>query len=239
MKIAIGLSVAMVASGVAQATGGSPASADHSSPQRVYTYAIDLDAEGNIRALSPHESLPDAVSRALREQIGAWVFEPVAARGQSLTTKTFLRVVTAPDDGPAGFRVVSATTGPVPERLTQPDYPARDQFNGRQGMVVLKLQIDKGGQVAAVDVHAVSGKISRAMANAAKTSALEWKFTPEIVGTQSVASTILWPVCYLGMKSSASECVWQGPDAQRFSSVTVLPLNPAVRLVSPLALQTR
>lgn len=202
-------------------------------PQKVYTYAIELDSAGKVAGLSPHGFADDATSRSLDAEIRGWIFEA----GPAATT-TYLRVVVAPDIT-GGFDVVSATTGPAPQTLVQPGYPVRDQLAGMEGAVVLKLAIGADGRVDAVAVHDVAGNVSRTMASAAATSAKTWTFSPETVGGEAVASTVLWPVCYLGAASSASACAWRGPDAQRFSSKTVLTLDPAVRLVSPLAFQSR
>lgn len=202
-------------------------------PQRVYTYAIDLDSEGKVARLSPHGFAVDATSRRLDTQIGGWIFEAAPS-----ATTTYLRVVVAPHAG-GEFDVVSAITGPAPQTLAQPGYPIRDQLAGMEGTVVLKLAIGVDGHVNAVDVHDVVGDVSRAMTNAAATSAKTWTFSPETVNGKAVASTVLWPVCYLGAASSASACAWRGPDAQHLSSKTVLTLNPAARLVTPLAFESR
>lgn len=208
--------------------------------QRVYTYAIELDSNGMLTRLSPHETATDAIGRQLEARIVEWIFEPGESDGAKAATSTYLRVVVAPRAREAGaFDLVSATTGPAPARLTRPEFPLRDQRAGLAGSVVLKLDIDAQGRVERAEVHDLAGNISRTMAQAAKASASEWRFTPEMIDGRAVASSILWPVCFLGAQSSASDCAWQGPDAQRFSSKTVLPLNPAARLVSPLALQGR
>lgn len=206
--------------------------------QRVYTYAIELAGDGSVTRLAPHGFEADAISRDLDTQIGNWIFAAAEAGGVPASTTTFLRVVVAANND-GGFDVLSATTGPAAQTLAQPDYPVRDQLAGMEGTVVLKLAVDADGRVSAADVHDVVGSVSRAMANAAKSSAMGWTFSPETVAGQPVPSTVLWPVCYLGAASSASSCDWRGPDAQRFSSKTVLTLNPAARLVSPLAFEGR
>jgi TonB family protein len=112
--------------------------------------------------------------------------------------------------------------------MTQPEYPMRDQLAGREGTVVLRLQVSADGTVRDVDVHAATGSVSRAMAGAAATASRQWRFAPEQVAGQPVPSTLLWPVCYLGPQSATSACNWTGPDDQRFSSKAVLPLDPNV-----------
>lgn len=229
----------LAACGIASVTVTAAAGDGHlSAQQSVYTYAIEVGGDGSVKRSSPHGFAPDATSRKLDEQIAGWIFEAAEDGGTPVSTTTYLRVVVAPRaDG--GFDVMSATTGPAPRTLSQPDYSIRDQLAGMEGAVVLKLAVDADGRVDAVEVHDVVGDISRAMAGAAKSAALTWTFAPETVAGKPVASTVLWPVCYLGADTAASSCAWRGPDAQLFSSKTVLTLNPATRLVSPLALEAR
>lgn len=194
--------------------------------QQVYTYAVDLDADGRVAGISPHGAMPGVAGDALAREARGWVFTP-GASGQDAPVRTFLRVVV---DEPAGggWRVVSASTGPALAAMTPPDYPLRDQLAGHEGMVVLRLQVGADGLVREADVHAATGSVSRAMAYAAEEASRDWRFSPEEVAGRAVASTLLWPVCYLGPSSPLSACSWTGPDAQRFSSKTVLPLDPGV-----------
>lgn len=233
----LGLMVAALAACVMYAQSAA-AGADAGTQERIYTYAIELAGDGSVTRLSPHGFEPDATSRELETRIGSWIFEAVEADGAPAATTTYLRIVVAP--GEAGrFDVVSVMTGPAPQTLSQPEYPVRDQLAGMEGTVVLKLAVNADGRVEGVDVHDIVGNVSRAMANSARSSAMTWTFSPERIGGEPVPSTVLWPVCYLGAASTASSCDWRGPDAQRFSSKTVLTLDPAVRLVTPLAFEGR
>src|SRR3546814_1968613 len=98
----------------------------------------------------------------------------------------------------------SDLTGPAPVALTQPDYPVRDQLAGREGMVVLKLEVGADGAVDAAVVQATTSGVSRPMASAAVEAAQQWRFAPELVAGQAVPSTMLWPVCYVGRETSLS-----------------------------------
>ncbi len=235
MKSLILLPIAFAVSLAAHA--GQTTVATEESPQRVYTYALSLDAGGGVQEIVPHGFAPDAISRSLETEIGDWIFEPSAASQDNEPTRTFLRVVVKTDNVDRGYSLVSATTGPAPLTLDQPEYPINDQKRGNEGTVVLELRVASDGTVAQASVHGVSGTASRAMAGAALAAARDWTFMPEIVDGRAVEGTLLWPVCYLGARSSVSSCAWSGPDAQRRSSRMVLTLDPAIRLVSPIALQ--
>lgn len=194
------------------------------STQQVYTYAVELDADGRIASLQRHGAAPGAASDALVSEIRGWVFSPGDA---AATSRTYLRVVVDEADG-GDYRVVSATTGPALAAMTPPEYPMRDQLAGNEGMVVLRLDVAADGSVRSADVHAATGTATRAMAASAVRASRTWSFAPEQVAGQAVPSTLLWPVCYLGPWSAPSACSWTGPDAQRFSSKSVLPLDPKV-----------
>jgi len=235
MKTSMLLSIALLGCATAHVQASPPTQAEPA--QRVYTYALELAANGAVSAIQPHGFQADATSRKLDTDIRSWIFEP-AAPGSSSSMSTYLRVVTQLSvDSPAGFEVVSATTGPAPRSLAQPDFPLADQMDGREGTVVLALTVGADGKVVQARVHNLDGSPSRAMASAALKAAGSWTFSPEIVDGQAVQGRLLWPVCYLGPSSSVADCSWSGPDAQRLSSKTVLTLDPAVKLVAPVALQ--
>lgn len=194
--------------------------------QQVYTYAIELGADGRVTDVSAHGPVPGTAGDALAREARGWVFSP-GASGDAAGTRTYLRVV-VDESADGSWRVVSATTGPALAAMTPPAYPMRDQLAGHEGMVVLRLQVGADGRVQDTDVHAATGSVSRAMAQSAEEAARAWRFSPEQVAGRAVPSTLLWPVCYLGPASPVSACSWTGPDAQRFSSKTVLPLDPSV-----------
>lgn len=205
--------------------------------QRVYTYAVQIDADGRVQQVIPYGGGNDAVGHELAGQVGDWLFSTDSRTGHpdGQDFRTFLRLVVAPDAG--GYELVSATTGPAPRHLVLPDYPVREQREGRQGAVVLKLDIGPDGRVRDAGVDSVHGNVSRNMAAAAHRAASQWRFVPEMVDSQPVGSTVLWPVCFLGATSIATECAWSGPEAQRYSSKMVLALDPVARRVTPLAFE--
>lgn len=216
-RIAFPFLLALAVPFAASASDAAPAAT-----QQVYTWAVELGADGRIASLAPHGAAPGKAADALAGEIRGWVFNP----GDE-AMRTYLRVVV--DEAVDGcYEVVSATTGPALAALTTPAYPVRDQLAGNEGTVVLRLQIGTDGRVQSSAVHTATGSVSRGMAQAAEAASREWRFAPEQVAGQPVASTLLWPVCYLGAQSAPTACRWTGPDAQRFSSKSVLPLDPRV-----------
>ncbi len=219
-RISISLLLGLALPCAALASDAEPAT------QQVYTYAIELGADGRVADVSAHGPVPGTAGDALAREARGWVFSP-GASGDAAGTRTYLRVV-VDESADGSWRVVSATTGPALAAMTPPGYPVRDQLAGHEGMVVLRLQVGADGRVQDTDVHAATGSVSKAMARMAEEAARTWRFSPEQVAGQAVPSTLLWPVCYLGPASPVSACSWTGPDAQRFSSKTVQPIDPSV-----------
>ncbi|MCD9046071.1 TonB family protein [Luteimonas sp. MHLX1A] len=209
------------------------------SEQQVHTYAVQLDADGRVQEVVPVGAGGDALGAEFADRIGTWLFttDSRSGHGQDSSVRTYLRLVVSP--GANGPELVSVTTGPAPQRLTQPEYPVREQREGRQGAVVLKLNIGADGHVRTSEVDSVHGNVSRRMAAAARSAATEWRFSPELVDARPVEGTVLWPVCFLGAGSTATHCAWSGPEARLYSSKTVLPLDPVARPVTPLAFDAR
>ena len=216
--------------------------ADEPQAQRVYTYALQIQGDGNITRVAPFGADDDAIGRDLSSRVDTWLFSTNGSsrRQAGDDYRTYLRLVVVPRaEAPGGYELVSATTGPAPEHLVLPLYPPRDQMEGRQGTVVMKLDIGADGSVRNAQVHDIDGNVSRNMAVAAKKAAGQWRFATEMVDSQPVASTVLWPVCFLGATSTATNCAWSGPEAQRYSSKTVVALDPVATLVTPLAFEGR
>lgn len=241
MKLSIwGLTGVLVLSSAAHAVSAGDASAQQA--QRVYTYALQIDGDGDVGRITPFGAATDAIGRELASRVDTWLFSTTtrSQREAGDDYRTYLRLVVTPRaDASGGYELVSATTGPAPEHLVLPLYPPRDQMEGRQGTVVMKLDIAADGSVRGAEVHDIDGNVSRNMVIAARKAASQWRFATEMVDSEPVASTVLWPVCFLGATSTATNCAWSGPEAQRYSSKTVVALDPVAELVTPLAFEGR
>src|SRR5690606_36216471 len=128
--------------------------------QQIYTYAVDLGADGRVVDVSAHGPVPGAAGEALARQARGWVFSP-GASGDAADTRTYLRVV-VDESADGSWRVASATTGPALAAMTPPAYPVRDQLAGHEGMVVLRLEVAADGSVRDAGVHAATGTVSKA-----------------------------------------------------------------------------
>ena len=201
---------------------------------RVYTFNVELDASGATVSATPTRDGSEAVTRQIQQELRGWVFRPAQQDGEPARTSTWLRVTAIPGEDGAAARILSATVGPAPQTLSNPVFPKAAQLRGHEGVVVLALDMDAQGRVQDVVVYDTVGEVNRAMANAAIAVARGWTFHPEQVEGASQAAKLLMPVCFVATEA-VDACSWTGPEDQSFGRHTVLTLNSAARLESPLA----
>lgn len=223
---ALGMLGLVAALPLASALAGEPAS-------RVYTYQVELDARGTLLSATPQRQADDATTRRIGEELRNWVFQPAQQGDRPMPTSTWVRVTAIPGADGAEPRILSATTGPAPESLRKPEFPASAQVRGNHGVVVLELQMDAQGAVKDVAVRDTVGAVNRAMAASAVAAAREWTFRPERVDGVALAGTLLMPVCFMG--TAQQDCDWTGPESRVYGRETVLALEPAVRIANPVA----
>lgn len=196
-----------------------------------YTFAVDLDARGQVTAIAADGAMPEATRKELEARIGEWAFTPAVADGRPAATRTYLRVTSSGARGPDGtIKILSATTGPGVASLSNPAYPTTELRRGEGGIVVLQLAVDADGRVTGVEFYGDRQRASRSLANAAQAAAQDWRFKPETVNGAPIASTVVLPVCFMATHPTLSTCAWQGPDAKNFNRMDIVALDPAARV---------
>lgn len=213
-----------------------PAAETTEAAQHVFTYALELGDDGQIRSLEPNSTIPADLRPELERHIHGWLFEPVEVDGSRAAIHTFLRIgVEVPPAGPKALRILSATTGPAADYVQFPEYPMGAQLRGEEGVVVLRLKVGADGTVQEISQYESGSRTARVLADAARKAAGSWRFKPERINGAPVASTVLLPVCFMTAKPTPQTCAWKGPESRRFTRHTVLTLDPAARLVTGLA----
>lgn len=196
-----------------------------------HTFALELDARGQLTAIEPTEAMPAELRKELEARIGQWAFAPARVDGQPAATRTYLRITTAGSRSPDGMlKVLSATTGPGVASLSNPAYPTSELRRGEGGIVVLQLAVDANGEVTDVAFYGERQRASRTLANAARDAARDWRFKPETVNGTAIASTVVLPVCFMATTPTLSTCTWQGPDAKNFNRMDIVAVEPAARV---------
>lgn len=215
---------AILAAGLAHAGEG----------ERLHTWSVEIGNDGRVVASQLQAGDRGGYADALERQLRGWHFQPGQSDDANANTRTFVRVVSQPQaDGQP--LVTSVGTGPAPQHLSLPDYPMSSQRMGEEGVVVLHLQLDADGRVQASEVQQIHGQVSRRMASSALAAAQDWRFRPEIVNGQPVAGAILFPVCFYFGDDPGNTCRWTGPKDAPMSGLQLVSLEPATRLMEPLA----
>ena len=211
------------------------ACADEVPQTALYTFQAELDAAGKLTVVTPARDASDETTLQLQHELQKWVFTPTQNGGVHASTVTFIRVNAIPASSEGGARIISATAGPAPETLRKPVYPVAAKMRGDKGVLVLELDMDAQGQVKAVVVNDMVGKISRRMAESAIAAAHSWTFRPEQVNGIAKAGRLLMPVCFVH-DAAPEACAWVGPDGQALGRDSLVALDPAIRINKPIAL---
>lgn len=100
-------------------------------------------------------------------------------------------VESAPEPSPTPV-ATGETRAAEPIARLQPDYP-RDAFRaGEEGRVLLRVQVDAGGNP--VDVQVADSSGSRELDRAAVEAMRQWRFEPALDDGDAVASTVEIPI---------------------------------------------
>jgi TonB family protein len=157
---------------------------------------VDIDDSGRVVAIELEPDLTPAFEAALRHEIASWAFEPARMDGAAVASRTHLAVRLRARElgtGRAGVEVVSVRNGPRPAGRRAMHYPEAALERHIQGTVMLTLTVAPDGSVA--DVSAQRGAHSL-LRRAALRSADGWRFVPEQVAGQPVATRVRAPVAY-------------------------------------------
>lgn len=205
-------------------------SAQAGQAEQLHTWSVGLDADGRVASWQLHNGQDGGHADQIAQQLRQWRFESRNPGQQPV--QTFVRVISqAGADGQ--LRILEASTGPAPDRLTLPEYPAAAQRFGEEGVVVLRLQLDAEGRVQTSQVHDTRGQVGRRMAASAVAAARSWQFIPEQVAGQAVAGEVLFPVCFYVSPDPSSVCGWEGPRAEEMSALSIVSLSPVTQLMEP------
>jgi TonB family protein len=155
---------------------------------------VDLDA---VRA--EQGQLPVRASSARAEEVPA-ASEPVASPPQRIPRQSSrVTPLSTPVEAVTVPRIAAAAPGANVDRLPErhannpvPPYPEQAYAEGRQGRVVLEVQLDETGSVKTLRVAESSGYDP--FDDSALATVRKWRFTPARRGDKAVPYTIRVPV---------------------------------------------
>ena len=206
------------------------------------SWDLSLDANGHVVSLQPVPNVRADRVPQIREQlehaIHEWRFVPGSANGHPAATQTrlFVDISVLPNGGDTfRIRVNHARTGGWLTHITPPKYPKSAITSHHQGKVIVRMQYDGDGKVAAADLNDSSADIDPALVQAAIDNARQWTFKPEIVDGHGVSGSVLTPYCFTlqtaRSRKPSDKCKWSTSGKHDdLAEGETFALNPAVKL---------
>ena len=179
----------------------------------IFVANLDLDAEGAItgiewpRMAAEAKPFTDHIEKIIRE----WEFVPGSVNGVPAATQTGLTLLLSMGENSEGsltLAILEAHTGAVAESMVHPRYPANQARMNNSAIVTVVLDVDEGGAVTEVEVVGYqsdykSPKTREDFVAATRAAAMLWKFSPERVAGDGLASRVRIPFEFC-MESQAS-----------------------------------
>lgn len=202
---------------------------------------VDVDDSGRIVAIELDSSLSPAFAAALRHEIATWAFEPARIDGAAVASRTHLGLhlqARERADGRAGVELVSVGNGPRLVDKKRMRYPSEALRRSIHGTVILTLTVAPDGSVAEIVADDEAHPVLR---RAALRSGRDWRFEPEQVAGQPVATRIRAPVvfcllsepqhCPVAVRGDAGAPVRHPDELTALDSPLHLKTDPAGRLI--------
>ena len=173
--------------------------------------------------------------------IRGWAFEPGSVDGvpmQSETTLSLHLQAQKAGDGNYTLHIVEAHTGAATLRMSFPDYPKEQLFEGAEAKVILNVTVGVDGKPSNVEVVEIRSNYRdpnnmKAFQSASLVAAKDWRYMPETVGGHAAASNMLVPVEF---------CVSCSKSLDKYSVVPLPGIKPLERATSvdhPIAIDSR
>lgn len=165
---------------------------------KVFQVGANVDAQGKVTATQFDAAVPAGIANVLTAAMKQWRFVPARLNGQAVAAHTFVRVrlkATPDAQGQYALRISFVSNGPRLDREVGPRYPA-DAIRSREtATLLLEATVQADGHLSDLNV---SGKSSspRTMREFKKNvleAARQWRYTPETVDGQAVATRMRIP----------------------------------------------
>lgn len=151
----------------------------------------EVDASGRLTAFTPHGAAVPAVAQALRAELDKQRFTPARApSGTARTVRTFLTgryALEAVDDGWV-LRIRELSAGPRLTAQVAPRPPQRTFTVGESVWMRVAMTVQADGQPNDIVIEELQGPA--AFQREAREALRKWRFEPESVGGQPIATAI-------------------------------------------------
>lgn len=207
-------------------------------------WQVSIDAAGKVAALKDPGGLQAALREPLERAIRGWTFEPGQLGGEPAPTDTTLTLdlsFVAAADGNYSVRIDDARLGGTIDRSRKappPRFPRDAMKPGLVAMVVVKADYAADGRIVAVEPQpAESLNATRSLQAATVAAVKRWAVTPERVGGQGVASSVMVPICYTVTSGRHAPpdyaCTWTPQGSRsRVGDGTAFAVAPAAKLAT-------
>lgn len=212
-----------------------------------YQVGADVDAQGRVTATQFDADVPASIANVLTAAMKQWSFVPAKRDGQAVPAHTFIRLVlkAIPDaQGQYSLRIRFRSNGPRLDRAMAPRYPADAIRSGESASLQLEGTVQADGHLSDLSV---SGEYSnprtkREFKQNVLEAAKEWRFTPEAVDGQTVATRMRIPFHFEIDRHPPSKTqpltAWIDDDDGGAQSGVPLARDQEVALDSPLQPQS-
>lgn len=165
-----------------------------------YQAGADVDAQGKVTATQFDADVPASIANVLTAAIKQWSFVPAKRDGQAVPAHTFIRLAlkALPDaQGQYSLRISFRGNGPRLLKFVGPVYPEVAKRTGVSGSVILAATVQPDGHLSELDISNGESRNKHALTafeRSALAAARQWRFAPEAVDGQPVATRMQIPV---------------------------------------------
>lgn len=163
-----------------------------------FQVGANVDAQGKVTATQFDADVSAGVASVLTAALKQWSFVPAKQDGQAVPAHTFIRVrlkATPDAQGQYALRISFVGNGPRLDRAVAPRYPASAIRSGESASLLLQGTVQADGHLSNLNVSGKSSspRTMREFKQNVLEAAKEWRYTPETVDGQSVATRMRIP----------------------------------------------
>lgn len=188
--------------------------------RREFTYGVaaEIDANGHVVSADlKAKDVDEAFANAIEGLVKQWRFRPAMADGQPATATTMLTTQVVVDIDKNDSAKVTARYlrhGAAPDGLQAPPrYPNDAMRSQVSAEVAVVATIDAKGQPVKVELHSLmmnldDPRLGKRFADETMETVRRWKFQPEQVNGQPVASKVVVPIKFTIRNGAVRNWKW-------------------------------
>jgi TonB family protein len=188
--------------------------------RREFTYGVaaEIDAKGHVVSADlKAEDVDESFATTIEGLVKQWRFRPAMAHGQpaaATTTLTTQVVVDIDKNNSAKVTARYLRHGAAPDGLQAPPrYPKDAMRRQVSAEVAVVATVDAKGQPVKVELHSLmmnldDARLGKRFAAECMEAVRQWKFQPELVNDQPVASKVVVPIKFTIQNGAVRNWKW-------------------------------